>query len=591
MTATRRLLPLLAIALLAPRLARAEEDVCHSLAGAPVQRIEVYGLADVKPDVVEDAVKLRPGMVVSPVALTKFEDAILATGWFARASVVIVAEESDCVLRVRVEEYAPITAVRLEGATAYDHGHELLAGLASQTGRRANRAVAARDAVTIADRYHEDGYEAARVVGVDVGEGVVSFRVLEGRIARIEVAGARHTGAARVREVLGIKPGQIYNAISLISGQSALYRTGLFGSVGFGVETPRGVDAEAGEDGIVLTVTVAELIAPYSRTDVFADAGQTVISVEARMRNLTKGHSANAHATLVGQSPSELAEVGFDEFYRVDAAAEIHLFRPNETAAGAFLGVETARVHGRRRPELARLFSLDTPAGRAGVEIPAIASEGWEGIGSFAAVAGLRSIRTYDPAGTAADVPLRDVLAGYGRGEIGFDLHRVSGVETPARTNLRAGVEWNGGLRPFSWIEGEGEGRLPLANWLRLEAAADGASLTGGSIPYWREYALDGARGPLGFPREYAFTRSYARGRGDVVLSTFRGIAGVALGSGAAVWSVPRTAKTGNAQSLHVEVRAGPPFARLRAGVAAPLPGAHSSDLWWYVALSVATPQ
>ena len=572
-----------------PRLARAE-DVCHAIAGAPVERIEVYGLSDVKAAVVEDAVKLRPGMIVPPLALAKFEDAILATGWFASARVVIVGEADDCVLRVRVEEYPPIAEVHFDGATAYDGGRELAGSLASKPGARANRIAAAKDATAIADRYHDDGYEAARVAGVDIADGIVTFRIREGRIAKVDVVGARRTGTARVKEILGIRPGQIYNAVSLISGQAALYRTGLFSNVGFGVETPRGAEGDDA-DGITLTVTVGELIAPFSRTEMFVDRGQTVISIEARMRNLTKGHSANARAEVVGASTAELADVGFDEFYRLHGEGEIHFFRPNETAAGAFLGVDAERVHGRRRPELGLLLNVDTPAGRAGVEIPAIASADWEGIGSFAGVAGVRSIRTYDPLGTAVGKPLREVIAGYGRGELGFDLRRISGVETPARARLRTGVEWNGGLRPFSWIEGDAGGRIVIWHGLKFEGALDGASITGESIPAWREYALDGAKGPLGFPREYAFTKSFARGGGDLTLSAVHGLAGIAAGGGAAIWARPRSATVDNAESVHLELRAGPPFARVRAGVAAPLPGARAGDLWWYLAVSIGTPQ
>src|SRR5439155_19720200 len=93
-------------------------------------------------------------------------------------------------------------------------------------------------------------------------------------------------------------------------------------------------------------------------------------------------------------------------------------------------------------------------------------------------------------------------------------------------------------------------------------------------------------------PGEYAFCRRYARARGDAVLSGPRGLTGIAAGGGGVIWAGAlgddtRRSKT----SAHAELRAGPAFARLAVGVAAPLPGAHASDLWWYGSLTFGTPQ
>ena len=574
------------LAMVAPGIGRAQ-DACHAAGGAPVDRIEVYGLERVSPGVVEDAVKLRPGMIVSPLSLAKLEDTVLATGLFATASVVIVSADDGCVLRVRVEEYPPVREVRFRGVSVYPE-EDLRAALATKTGAPANRATVASDAQAIAAKYRADGYEAARVTGTEITGGTVTFRVAEGHIARIDVVGARRTGAARVREILGIRAGQVYRAESLVDGQAALYRTDLFGSVGFGVETP----SDDPEAGIVLTVHVDELSAPFSRTELYADADQSALAVQARIRNLARGHSASAAVSLLGASPADLAADGFDRFYLLDANGALHFFRPTETAASAFLGIDADLVHGRRRPDVlgSGSFNLDRPAARAGVEIPAVRSDDWEGTGSFAGVVGLRVLRTFagDPHGT----PLSSSDAGFGRGELGFELHRLAGLETPASVAVTTGVEWNGGARPLSWIDARGNARLAITPWLKTEIAADAGALSGQYIPYWREYALQGVDGPVGFGHDFGFARQFARGRGDVVVSAIRGLVGVAAGGGAVVFSGANgAATTTNLQSVHGELRAGPPFARLRAGVAAPLPGATTTDLWWYVGLTVGTPQ
>lgn len=574
-----------------PRIARAQDDgdACHAAAGAPVERIEVYGLQTVAPGIVEDAVKLRPGMIVSPLSLTKLENQILATGLFAEVSVVIASENDDCVLRVRVTEYARVTDIRFPDVSVYGTS-QLLSLIDTKIGAVPNRDTVDADGAKIVAKYHEDGYEAARLLGTDLAGGVATFRVDEGHIRKVEVVGARRTGAHRVRQILGIHRGDIYNTSALIDGQAALYRTGLFSVVGFGVETPH--DAGIEPEGIVLTVTVGEILAPFSRTDVFADRDQSALSIEARIRNLARGHSARAAVFLLGQSPGDLAENGFDEFYLLRADGELRFFRPTETAAGAFLGIDGDVAHGRRRVDVAHAFDLDRPAGRVGVEIPTVHGENWEGTGSFSGELGLRVLRYWKDEPNGA--PLSTSEAGFVRGLVGFELHRISGVETPARLSVQTGVEWNGGARPLSFIDASGEAHMIVLPHLSIETEADAGALTGQYIPFWREYALEGANGPLGFGHDYAFARQYARGRGDLVGSGFRSLVHVAAGADGVAFGGSQATRAGHAtalKSLHLELRAGPPFAHLRAGVAAPLPGSHTSDLWWYVGLTVGTPQ
>jgi hypothetical protein len=293
--------------------------------------------------------------------------------------------------------------------------------------------------------------------------------------------------------------------------------------------------------------------------------------------------------------------VGFDDFYRANLAAQIHLYHPPEVSPGIFFGLEAELVHGRNRSDLGLLLDMATPAARAGLSIPVVTSENWEGTGSLAAIGGLRQIHTTDSPGSTA--PLTDTVGGYGRAELGFELRQLAGVETPVHAVLRTGVEYNASVRPVSFLEGSGEARTALAQGIKLEGAADFGALTGDPIPFWRDYALDGASGssgdglagaggPLGFPREYAFTEDFARARGDLVLSAVRDLLAIAGGAGGSVWAPPPPlARVLTAKSVDVEVRAGPPYARVRVGVAAPLPGAGGGNLWWYAGVSIATPQ
>src|SRR5439155_2840700 len=116
--------------------------------------------------------------------------------------------------------------------------------------------------------------------------------------------------------------------------------------------------------------------------------------------------------------PADLAEVGFDEFYLLRGRADVHLFRPSPAAAGAFFGLDVERVYGRTRLDLSTMVEITRPALRAGVEIPAVASDDWEGTGSFSAAAGATSLG-FHPVSGPDSVTRLDL--GFARGELGFE--------------------------------------------------------------------------------------------------------------------------------------------------------------------------
>lgn len=557
---------------------------CDDPAGAVVSTVEFAGLASAPEPAIRAALAVEPGATVAPLSLTKLEDRVLATGWFESASVVITpssSPEGGCVLRVRVREYPAVTEIRFPGVRAFSRGAALLPSLEIQPGRPANRAAAERDGERIAERYREEGYEAARFLGADIDGSVVSFRIAEGRIARIDVVGAKRTGARRVRQVLGMKKGDLYDVRALIKGQSALYRTGLFSLVGYGVEP---VDSASAGD-LVLTVNVGEIESPFSRTDVLVDRAQTATEIEARIRNVGAGHSMHSRFQLLGPSAGDLAEVGFDEFYRAEALAEVRLFRPSPSSEGGRIGVGVERVKGRVREDLGLTFDSTLASLRAGADVPVVTGgPGLTGIGTFTALAGWRLVDVSEPV-------LDPESGAWGRGEIGFELEQVSGFETPARVAIRGGVEMNAGEHPFSYLEGEGSYQLAIARGHRLELRADAANLSGRRIPYWRELVVGGPEGPLAVGPEHAFARQYAHGRLAYVASMPRDLLGAALGFDGAVWGgAAGEGKAEDAQAGFLELRAGPPFARIRAGVAVPVDGRRDREPWWFAGVTIASP-
>lgn len=101
-----------------------------------------------------------------------------------------------------------LTDLRLEGATIYKRDDVLWllrlregAPLPDEPGAVAK---------SLQERYERDGYTEARVsAAIDAGR--LTLTVDEGRIDEIEIRGVREDDATRVRNDLGVQPGDIYN--------------------------------------------------------------------------------------------------------------------------------------------------------------------------------------------------------------------------------------------------------------------------------------------------------------------------------------------------------------------------------------------
>ena len=97
---------------------------------------------------------------------------------------------------------------RLEGASVYK-SDDVLWLLHLREGSPLNGDAAAI-AKRLEDHYHRDGYAKAWVTG-DFANGRLTLTADEGRIDDIEILGAGSDDVARMRRLLGIEPGDIYN--------------------------------------------------------------------------------------------------------------------------------------------------------------------------------------------------------------------------------------------------------------------------------------------------------------------------------------------------------------------------------------------
>jgi hypothetical protein len=172
--------------------------------------------------------------------------------------------------------------LRLEGATVFTRA-DVLWLLKLREGSPLPDTPAAV-AKSLAERYDRDGFSEARVAADFSGEpaGRLTLTVDEGRIDEIEIAGVGTREAARFRQLLGIKPGDIYNKRAVGRATASL----IAASRGaFSIGQPRrgqaaGARPENATDKIVLdrrggrNVLVVPLRSRYFRTDLNSGGGR-----------------------------------------------------------------------------------------------------------------------------------------------------------------------------------------------------------------------------------------------------------------------------------------------------------------------------
>jgi len=102
----------------------------------------------------------------------------------------------------------PLTTLTLEGASVYSRDDVLwLLHLREGAPLPSTPAEVARSLKQV---YERDGYTEAEVTE-DYRDGVLTLRVNEGRIDDVEITGLSEKTATRLRNDLGIKPGDVYN--------------------------------------------------------------------------------------------------------------------------------------------------------------------------------------------------------------------------------------------------------------------------------------------------------------------------------------------------------------------------------------------
>jgi outer membrane protein assembly factor BamA len=198
-----------------------------------VAEVVVRGLEHVPESIVLDSIGVRAGELLSDERLRADVAAIVATGWFADATVRVEPLRDGVRVAFLVVENPLINEIVIEGNTRIPTP-ELVRTLNVPTGQVLN-IIRLRDGARAVERlYEERGYVLARVADAGVvanGATRLRVRIAEGRIEAIQYTGLVKTRQFVLDRYRTFQPGDIFNVNDLNQYLQQLVRLELFENV------------------------------------------------------------------------------------------------------------------------------------------------------------------------------------------------------------------------------------------------------------------------------------------------------------------------------------------------------------------------
>ncbi|MDI6839887.1 MAG: POTRA domain-containing protein [bacterium] len=174
----------------------------------PIVSIKVSGMVNVPGQVIRDTMAIHIGDTVDIDKLIRTKKNIEALQYFKTVALNVVREDKGVRLEVKVEENPKIEEVKIEGKSVFSTD-ELLKELAIPIGEVLKGSVDEKKRV-IESMYHKQGYKLAKVTTACEG-GVLTFKIDEGYIDKIEITGNKRISTKAIFETLAIKEGDLYN--------------------------------------------------------------------------------------------------------------------------------------------------------------------------------------------------------------------------------------------------------------------------------------------------------------------------------------------------------------------------------------------
>ena len=200
--------------------------------GLTINKVSIEGNKLINGDKIKDTMVIRPGSLYSKSMLKEDLRRIYDMGYFTeKIKAVPVATSDGIVLRIVVQENAPVTGVHIDGNSIIDD-NELQSIFASQTGMPQNIGQLNEAIEKVEKLYADKGYVLARVSNIeDDPDGVINLKINEGVIDKVQFVGNRKTKDYVLKRMMASKAGEVYNEKKLGEDMKRLFGTQAFKDV------------------------------------------------------------------------------------------------------------------------------------------------------------------------------------------------------------------------------------------------------------------------------------------------------------------------------------------------------------------------
>jgi outer membrane protein insertion porin family len=138
---------------------------------------------------------------------------------------------SGVLLKIRVQENAPVTSFSFEGNQALS-SEEISKVFSDQLGKPQNLTQLSSAIDKVEQAYRDKGFILARVADVkDDPDGSIGLSINEGVIDGIQIAGNHKTLDKIIKRDIHIQPGQVYNERKMIADLRKLYANGYYSDI------------------------------------------------------------------------------------------------------------------------------------------------------------------------------------------------------------------------------------------------------------------------------------------------------------------------------------------------------------------------
>lgn len=200
--------------------------------GLTISKISIEGNKLIQADKIKESMVIRPGSIYSKSTLKDDLRRIYDMGYFTEKIRAVPVSTSDgVVLRIVVQENAPVTGVHIEGNTLINDS-ELQAIFAGQTGLPQNIGQLNESIEKVEKLYADKGYVLARVSNIeDDPDGVINLKINEGQLEKVQFIGNRKTKDFVIKRLMTQKEGEVYNEKKLADDLKRIFSTQAFSDV------------------------------------------------------------------------------------------------------------------------------------------------------------------------------------------------------------------------------------------------------------------------------------------------------------------------------------------------------------------------